>query len=127
MLRQTASHLDPLPATHPLSIKLRTVFDSTSSFSSQPDATRRALQDIEERYAVPEGQTGRARGLPFDVGATAKVDTEKARSLLARDAQDALEDACFGFLDSLQVVDKVRVVILSPRRQLTCNPPECSH
>ena len=76
---------------------------------------------------MPEGQTGRARGLPLDAGVTAKVDTEKARSLLARDAQDALEDACFGFLDSLQVVDKVRVVILRPRRQLTCSPPECSH
>jgi hypothetical protein len=113
-LRQSASYLDPLPATHPLSQKLRSIFESTATFASTSESNKNALLEIEERYKkhdVEESRkkksasTRRIRNAYSD-----DIDTERARNSLARDAQDSLEKACFGFLDSLEVVDDVSSV-----------------
>lgn len=103
----TSSHLDPLPASHPLSIKLRSVFESTSSPSCFSEENQRALVEIEQRYAK-----SRPKATNFSRKITQidyiPVDTEKARKSLSKDAQDSLEESCLLFLNSLQVVDEVR-------------------
>jgi UDP-N-acetylglucosamine 2-epimerase len=103
---QSTSHLDPLPASHPLSLKLRAIFDSTSSSSSQSEATRNALYEIEQRYSK-EKRENSSRKTGSSSSSSTAVDTEAARNSLSRDAQDSLEESCLGFLTALQVVDEV--------------------
>jgi hypothetical protein len=102
---QSTSHLDPLPASHPLSLKLRAIFDSTAPSSSQSDSNQKALLEIEQRYAKARKE-GSARKSAQGSSLVA-IDTELARNSLSRDAQDLLEESCLGFLNSLQVVDEV--------------------
>lgn len=107
-LRHSSSHLDPLPVSHPLSIKLRTIFDNTSNFSAQSENTRVALEEIEQRYAKE-----RIRSIEeeYDEEETL-IDTEAARNNIAKDAQDSLEEAYSTFLGSLQIVDKASLFML---------------
>ncbi|UZJ55326.1 hypothetical protein CBS101457_004646 [Exobasidium rhododendri] len=120
--RPSTSHLDPLPASHPLSKKLRVILESTANFTSTTDSNRRALQEIEERYEQRhlEERKGRGRAsLQRDQHHNfIEIDTERARNCLARDAQDSLEKACFGFLDSLQVVDNSLSIISDAMNEL---------
>lgn len=107
-IKSTSSHLDPLPASHPLSIKLRTVFDSTSSPSCFSEENQKALVEIEQRYAKTRPKAISRKNSQIGY---IPVDTEKARNSLSRDAQDSLEESCLIFLNSLQVVDEVRALV----------------
>lgn len=105
--RAAISRLDPLPSTHPLSVRVRSIFDASSSFSSNAEATRQALQELENRYGVRKQGRSRAgvASSSDKVGKIISVDTDRARQCVAQDGQDALEQACRSFLDALSVVD----------------------
>lgn len=118
----STSHLDPLPTSHPLSLKLRTIFDSTSASSSQSEATRSALYEIEQKYSREKKEIGTRKG-GISTSSLNAVDTEAARNRLSRDAQDSLEESCLGFLNSLQVVDESLGILTNVMDELqeSCN------
>ncbi|MCO5586516.1 hypothetical protein L7F22_040456 [Adiantum nelumboides] len=91
----SSSHLDPLPATHPLSLKLRSIFDPRRSKETDPEAVKQALDGIEERYSRRD-----------DAKHKKHFDVAWARTRVAKDAEDSVEDATLGYLDVLETVDR---------------------
>lgn len=101
----TSTKLDPLPSSHPLSLKLRSVFDHTSSLSPDSLKAEQALEDLEIKYRVvpvKKNEQSASRN-----GRLSRFDTDKARKFAATDAQDTLEEACSQYLSVLQDVDEV--------------------
>lgn len=114
--RRSSSRLDPLPSSHPLSLRIRSVFDSSSAFinsskntaDADAEATRAALQEIEERYGQRKSKRKNVKISEENGKSNGKiisVDTEKARKCVAQDAQDGLEKASQSYLDALSVVN----------------------
>lgn len=133
----TTSRLDPLPSTHPLSLKIRSVLDSSTAFSSDEKATQRALHELERRYTAREAQPRAKSTAGYQSGATkgeysqdgrarakgAHIDTERARRRVDDDAQDALEEACQSYLAVLGRVDEAvaGIGVSIHQLRLTCD------
>lgn len=105
---QSTSTTAPLPASHPISLKLRSIL--TAKYDES--ATRQALETLAELYATaqpasePPGPALRA--IPAArFQADSSVDTNRARTRVRGDIDARLNRASADFIGILKTVDEV--------------------